>query len=158
VNWDLNGEIGIMSGPLKGGRAWRWFLAAGAMYLAILAVTWAPAKGPNTIDLVPFQNEVRAIRAWQPGHLAWRTFSELALNVLLLVPFALLLARAFQLSSGPCGFVRPTLLLGCMGSVLIEVGQLFVPGRTTSITDVLANSAGVIIAVKIMCHGGAGRA
>jgi VanZ family protein len=54
--------------------------------------------------------------------------------------------------------VRPTLLLGCMGSVLIEVGQLFVPGRTTSITDVLANSAGVIIAVKIMCHRGAGRA
>jgi VanZ family protein len=44
-----------------------------------------------------------------------------------------------------------------MGSMLIEVGQLFVPGRTTSITDVLANSAGVVIAAKIMSHRNAGR-
>jgi glycopeptide antibiotics resistance protein len=127
------------------------------MYLAILAVTWAPVKEPNTIDLVPFRNEVGAIIADQHGHLAWRAFSELALNVLLLVPFALLLARAFQLSRGPRRFVRPTVLLGCMGSMLIEVGQLFVPGRTTSITDVLANSAGVVIAAKIMSHRNAGR-
>jgi glycopeptide antibiotics resistance protein len=127
------------------------------MYLAILAVTWAPVNEPNTVDLVPFRNEVRAIRAWQHGHLAWRAFSELALNVLLLVPFALLLARAFQLSRGPRRFVRPTVLLGCMGTMLIEVGQLFVPGRTTSITDVLANSAGVVIAVKIMSRRNAGR-
>ena len=146
-----------MSGPLKDGRAWSWFLCAAAMYLAILAVTWAPDKGPNTVDLVPFRNEVRAIGAWQRGHLARRAFSELALNVLLLVPFALLLARAFQLSRRPRRFVRPTVLLGCMGSMLIEVGQLFVPGRTTSITDVLANSAGVVIAVKIMSHRNAGR-
>jgi glycopeptide antibiotics resistance protein len=141
-----------MSGPLKGGRAWWWFLGAAAVYLVILAVTWAPAKGPNTIDLVPFRDEVRAISAWQHGHLVRRVFSELALNVLLLVPFALLLARAFQLSRGPHRFVRPTVLLGCTGTVLIEVGQLFVPGRTTSITDVLANSAGVVIAIKIMSH------
>jgi glycopeptide antibiotics resistance protein len=146
-----------MSGPLKDGRSWSWFLCAAAMYLAILAVTWAPDKGPNTVDLVPFRNEVRAIGAWQRGHLARRAFSELALNVLLLVPFALLLARAFQLSRGPRRFVRPTVLLGCMGSMLIEVGQLFVPGRTTSITDVLANSAGVVIVVTIMSHRNAGR-
>jgi hypothetical protein len=82
-----------MSGALQGGRAWWWFLYAAAMYLAVLAVTWAPDKGSNTIDLVPFRDEVRAIRAWQHGHLARRVFSELALNVLLLVPFALLLAR-----------------------------------------------------------------
>ena len=44
--------------------------------------------------------------------------------------------------------VRPTVLLGCVGSMLIEVGQLFVPGRTTSITDVLANSA-----VCVHCWG-----
>ena len=146
-----------MSGALKGGRAWWWFLGAAAMYLAVLAVTWAPGKGPNTIDLVPFRDEVRAVSAWQHGHLARRVFSELALNVLLLVPFALLLARAFQLLRGPRRFVRPTVLLGCMGSILIEVGQLFVPGRTTSITDVLANGAGVVIAVKIMSHRNAGR-
>jgi glycopeptide antibiotics resistance protein len=146
-----------MSGPLKRGRAWCWFLGAGAIYLATLAVTWAPAKGPNTIDLVPFWGQVRAIAAWQPGHLARGAFSELGLNVLLLVPFTLALARAFQLSRGPRGFMRPTVLLGCAGSVLIEVGQLFVPGRTTSITDVLVNSAGVVIAVKLMSHGNARR-
>ena len=146
-----------MSGARKGGRAWCWFLGAAAMYLAILAVTWAPDKGPNTIDLVPFRNAVRAISAGQHGHLARRVFSELALNVLLLVPFALLLARAFQLWRGPRRFVLPTVVLGCMGSMLIEVGQLFVPGRTTSITDVLANSAGVVIAVAIMTHGNARR-
>ena len=146
-----------MSGPLKGGRARWWFLCAAAMYLAVLAVTWAPDKGPNTIDLVPFRNAVRAISAEQHGHLARRVFSELALNVLLLVPFALLLARAFQLWRGPRRFVLPTVVLGCMGSMVIEVGQLFVPGRTTSITDVLANSAGVVIAVKIMSHRNAGR-
>jgi glycopeptide antibiotics resistance protein len=157
VDSDLNAEVGFVSGPLKGGRAWWWFLGAAAVYLVILAVTWAPAKGPNTIDLVPFRDEVRAISAWQHGHLARRVFSELALNVLLLVPFALLLARAFQLSRGPRRFVRPTVLLGSMGSMLIEVGQLFVPGRTTSITDVLANSAGVVIAVAIMSHWHAGR-
>jgi glycopeptide antibiotics resistance protein len=120
-------------------------------------VTWAPDKGSNTIDLVPFRDEVRAISAWQHGHLARRVFSELALNVLLLVPFTLLLARAFQLSRGSRGFVRLTVLLGCMGSVLIEVGQLFVPGRTTSLTDALANSVGVVIAVKIMSRRNAGR-
>src|SRR2546423_14081211 len=86
-----------MSGPLKDGRAWCWFLGAGAIYLAILAVTWAPAKGPNTIEFVPFWGQVRAIRAWQHGHLARGAFSELGLNVLLLVPFALALARVSTL-------------------------------------------------------------
>src|SRR5918912_2994880 len=127
VDSDLNEEVGIMSRPLKGGHAWCWFLAAAVVYLVILAVTWAPAKGPNTIDLVPFRDEIRAVSAWQHGHLARRVFSELALNVLLLVPFALILARAFQLWRGPRRFVRPTVVLGCMGSMVIEVGQLFVP-------------------------------
>jgi hypothetical protein len=65
-----------MPGPLQGGRAWCWFLCAAAMYLAILAVTWASDKGPNTIDLVPFRSQVRAIREGQHGHLAWRALRK----------------------------------------------------------------------------------
>jgi glycopeptide antibiotics resistance protein len=57
----------------------------------------APAKGPNTIDLVPFWGQVRAIGAWQHGYVARGAFSELGLNVLLLVPFALALARVSTL-------------------------------------------------------------
>jgi len=81
-------------------------------------------------------------------------FVDLVVNVLLFMPLTVVLARGFQLARGPGAFARPTIVRGCVGSLVIEIGQLFRPSRTTDITDVLLNSLGVIIVVRLFARWG----
>ena len=135
-------------------RAARWFAGAGAIYAGMLAATWAPQRGRGGINLVPFVSHVKGIVAWVQGKGAPWLLVDLVVNVLLFMPLTVVLARGFQLARGLRAFARPTIALGCVGSLVIEVGQLFRPSRTTDITDVLLNSLGVILAVKIFARWG----
>ena len=135
-------------------RAVRWFAGAGAIYVGMLVATWAPQRGRGGINLVPFVSHIRGIVAWVQGKGAPSLFVDLVVNVLLFMPLTVALARGFQLARGLGAFARPTIVLGYLGSLVIEVGQLFRPSRTTDITDFLLNSLGVILVVRLFARWG----
>lgn len=129
--------------------AWPWFVGAGAVYAGTLVGTWWPTEGTGTPNLVPFRPHLRVIRRGTCTPEAVGAWRDLAINVVLLMPAALLLARAARRAWGD-GFVVPTMVIGCTGSVVIEVGQLAIPGRVPDATDVLLNSLGVGISVALV--------
>jgi VanZ family protein len=65
------------------------------------------------------------------------------------MPAAFLLAQGFRRTRGARGSVVRTVVIGCAGSVVIEVGQVFIPGRVRDTTDVLLNSLGVAISSAV---------
>jgi len=135
-------------------RATRWFAGAGIIYAGMLAATWAPQRGRGGINLVPFVSHIRGIVAWVQGKGSPSLFVDFVVNVLLFMPLTVVLARGFHLARGLGAFARPTIVLGCLGSLVIEVGQLFRPSRTTDITDFLLNSLGVILVVRLFARWG----
>jgi len=90
---------------------------------------------PELINLVPFSNEIDIV--------------AYALNVVLFVPFGLLLPMIWQ----NMGKLR-SVLLGAFGfTLLIEVSQLL-NFRSTDIDDVILNLAGMTLGF-LVCHIGA---
>jgi glycopeptide antibiotics resistance protein len=139
-----------MTGAGPHERAWPWFLGAGAVYLGTLVGTWWPRVGPTGVNLIPFRPHLQALRrgAWTPE--ARRAGCDLAINVVLLMPAAFLLAQGFRRTRGARGCVGPTVALGCLGSVVIEGGQVCIPGRVPDATDVVLNSLGVGISSALV--------
>jgi len=133
-------------------RATRWFAGAGTIYAGMLVATWAPQRGRGGINLVPFVSHIRGIVAWVQGKGSPSLFVDFVVNVLLFMPLTVVLARGFQLARGLGAFARPTIVLGSLGSLVIEVGQFFRPSRMTDITDFLLNSLGVILVVRLFAR------
>ena len=144
--------MGHYSDGVSGARARRWFLGAVVVYAATLTATWTPfpGKGRGGINVIPFVEQARGINAWLRGKGSPWALVDLGVNVVLLVPFTVALARGCQVTRGPRRFAGPTALLGCGASVLIEVGQLFIRSRATDVTDLILNSAGVLLTVQFM--------
>lgn len=108
-------------------------IALSCSLVAILALTLVPTPGANKHQLVPL---VHIIGLRPP------TETDVLLNV---VGNALLF---LPLGAGLCllGFrVRTTVLLAFSLSALVEITQLFVPGRTTAVDDVLLNTLGALL-------------
>ena len=103
--------------------------------LAIAAATLTPGSGPPS-------------RAFDTC--LWcgdRVGLDFFYNVLLFVPLALALRRTGVER-------RPVLALGVALSVLVEVLQLgIIPGRYSSLRDILANSLGAVFGVLLAEHG-----
>lgn len=121
-------------------------------YLGTLAGTWWPRPGAGTPNLVPFRPHIRDLRR------GWRTLearaalTDLGINAVLLVPTALLLARGLSRVHGRPGGAVLAAALGCTGSIMIEVGQFFIPGRVPDTTDVVLNSLGVCGSITLLAR------
>ncbi len=101
---------------------------------AILALILVPAPGANELQLVPLVHIIGGER------LSTQTdvLMNLVGNALLFLP----------LGAGLCllGFrIRTTLAIALSLSLLVEIAQLLVPGRTTSVDDVLLNTLGALV-------------
>ena len=92
----------------------------------------------GAITLAPFQFAVPASyhASWMVLDEGW--VSDLLLNVVLFLPLGFLLRR----TSSAIGGVRRVLLTGVLLSAAIEIAQLFLEPRFSSVSDVLANSLG----------------
>lgn len=103
---------------------------------------------------LPFDMDWRqARRKWQqvaspplvPNDLS---LPDILSNILLFVPFGLLLGSYWNFSRsslmGATSTVALTVAAGAGFSALLELWQLFLPSRTTSLVDVMANSAGAL--------------
>jgi len=124
------------------------FTAAGGVFVGF--AIWG--------SLFPFQFEPRTWDdvarlfwlPWELGPSTW-SFSDLASNVLLFIPIGLLLTAALDEAGG--GSTHPLIVPGiviggaAMLSASLEIGQAFIPYRTSSFVDVLAESAGAAVGV-----------
>jgi len=127
-----------------------WFLLAGAIYAVILVGALAPDGHAGGIDLVPLVRQFKEIAGWLRGRDSPSVMEDIAINLLLLIPFAVPLSRGFQLLRGPRRFALPSLLIGSAASVVIEFCQLFAPSRVTDTSDIILNSLGVALTVWFM--------
>jgi VanZ family protein len=118
--WHLGGDVALV-------------LALGA----ILVVTMRPVDAGNDLELVPFDELVGAGVHGDASAAREAVVGALG-NALLFIPLGLVLAlRGSTLSR------TATLALLVSGS--IELVQLFVAGRTTSVDDVLFNVIGAVL-------------
>lgn len=124
-----------------------------AVYLVALALI---AYWPSTVD-GGVDDRIYAVIDWCARNgLGFVTYDriERVANVLLFVPFGLLLAGLL-----PRGRRAWAILIAIGVSVVIEVGQLlFLPSRYPSVTDIVTNSLGATIGVVIVLLAGAARA
>jgi glycopeptide antibiotics resistance protein len=116
----------------------------------------------NELNIRPFINKaqplrnlespVRAVRRSAQGYL----FIDVLGNVAVFIPFGAAVAAATLLSSAPRrrgSFWRWWLkvtLAGLTLSLVIELGQLAIPGRVTDIDDVILNMLGAATGALIM--------
>ena len=102
----------------------RLLAAAYAIYLAVVAyLVWSPSPSAVPDTTRPF---------------------EVALNVLMMVPFGLLGAFLFDRWS-----VRFWAATGLGATLLIEGVQLFLPTRMAEVSDVLANTTGAVVGLLL---------
>ena len=113
-------------------------LALIASVAAIIAVTFVPTHGGIDFQLTPL---AEVIAAFTPP-LQRSDLLEVAGNVFLFAPLgAVLFLRGLPLTEAA--------LAGVVFSIGIEVAQLLVPGRTTSVDDVLLNALGAVLGYSL---------
>ena len=111
-------------------------LAVAAVVLFILALTITPNGGPKDVQLRPFAAIGRAFT--DPADRS--NLANVPANILLFLPFGAVLAfagvRAWR-----------AVLVGAAFSATIEIVQLAIPGRFTSVDDVILNTTGTVLGV-----------
>lgn len=128
-----------------------WLITATLSYLVIAALALMPiGKRSRTDNLVPFVRHLAGIAAWLRGEQRPWALTDMILNSLLFIPIGLVLALGLRALLGPRRFVVPALLLGCGGSLLIEVVQLAIPSRVADSTDLILNCLGVALSVWLV--------
>jgi VanZ like family len=109
-------------------------IALSCSLAAILALTLVPASGANERELVPLVHIIGGLRPPTETDVLLNVVG----NVLLFLP----------LGAGLCLLglrVRATILIAFSLSAFVEITQLFVPGRTTSVDDLLLNTLGALL-------------
>lgn len=129
--------------------AWLTPPRAGALLTAYLGALALIAFWPRKVDsafISPFRRVV--LHFGGDAALFWNIYNvvEVTANVLLFVPIGLLATRLLR----GRGAGLKIALLGLAASTAIEVGQgLFLGGRTSSITDIVANGLGAALGALV---------
>ncbi|MCZ2402927.1 VanZ family protein [Paenarthrobacter sp. Z7-10] len=124
----------------------RWILALLALYLLVLALI---AFWPTPVDR-PIDVQLNIVLTYLQTHDAptWinYAFVESAANVVLFVPFGLLMAAAVPLRRWWLA-----ILVGVGASVCIELGQLlFLSERYATVKDVEVNTLGAVLGTLVV--------
>jgi VanZ family protein len=124
--------MGIMRRVSLGG-----FLPVVAMALFVLYGSLFPFSGWSW----PGGGTVQSIEGGWPRYISR---SDVVTNFLLYVPLGFLAARALRGRLGLWASAAGAVLMGAALSGSLELLQLFLPGRVTSLLDVMLNSAGTL--------------
>lgn len=122
----------------------RVLLSAFALTLAFIVLL--PSDGNYALGLLQrFSGFVASY-----GLPYWLVFytAEFAANILLFVPFGVLFPIA--LGKVSTRVLRLTVLAGLVLSIAIELAQLMIPGRVSSIMDLIANTLGALAGVLLV--------
>jgi VanZ family protein len=77
------------------------------------------------------------------------TWQDACFNVLAYLPLGFLLALSPEHKAWPWARVLLPLILGCLLSATLEAVQTFLPGRVSSGTDLIFNTAGTLIGITL---------
>lgn len=131
---------------VSGGGRFAAFCLLLLFLVALALIVFLPAEGHQSLQLVGKLARVAEMFGvpYRPAF----TVIEFSLNIVLFVPFGLLFPLVM-------GSVHPAMLcatvaLGAVGSVVIEMLQLDIPGRVTASSDVVANTLGTLCGVLIL--------
>jgi glycopeptide antibiotics resistance protein len=116
-------------------RPTRHRIVLAAVVVGILAFTMPPGGGENEIQQLPF-GEISSV-VTHPGNIG-DTLDVLG-NVLLFLPLGAALAYATGLT------LRRATVAGALFSACIEMVQLVIPGRWTSVDDFMLNTCGTAL-------------
>jgi VanZ family protein len=111
-------------------------LAVVASILPVLVITLTPMGDRPPLPFSPVIGEGR------------RWLADGLLNLLLFVPFGFAV-------SWNCRSVLKTAALGLLLSTAIEIAQLWIPGRDSSLSDILFNTAGSLVGALLAQNPGA---
>jgi glycopeptide antibiotics resistance protein len=114
----------------------RALLAPAGSLILIAAVTLTPQPGRHEVHLGPL-TDIVALGSGDP-----EAIIGVVANVLLFTP----LGAALRLAGVGRWW---TILIGLIASTVVEVGQLAIAGRTTSVDDVLLNVIGVVVGLVL---------
>jgi VanZ family protein len=101
---------------------------------AIFAVTLVPHPGPNQLQLLPLAHTIRGLVPRVKSSTVINVVGNVALFLPLGATLCLLGLRR-----------REAVRAGFVLSAMIEITQLFIPGRTTAVDDVLSNTLGALL-------------
>ncbi|ANJ26278.1 VanZ family protein [Agromyces aureus] len=124
-------------------------VAATAYAAALAVVLFWPAHIDGDGGFIRFDPLLRALAAF--GIPAWASYAfvEFAFNAVLFVPLGMLLAAASQRSA--VRRIAVAVVAGLVVSCLAELVQhVFLPGRTTDLRDVLANTLGAGLGAAVV--------
>lgn len=119
----------------------RWLLAPYA--IAVLLLTWLPAEEAGKVTGI-VAVLARLVAAWGAPFEAAYTVLEFAANIALFVPLGVLLVAGWQRI--PAGVI---VTVGCAASTVIELVQLALPSRYSTLSDVIANTLGTAVGLVI---------
>ena len=121
---------------------WRAATVAYLAALAWLVLTPAQLAGQATGIVNVFAHALEALGV--PAHIGYPVLEFLA-NVVLFMPFGAAAVLALPLRAPGAASTALVIGTGALASVAIECAQLFVPGRVSTISDVLANTLGTAL-------------
>ncbi len=137
--------------PLPNRRFYGW-LALGFLAF-VLYGSWVPFH----FNPLPLQEAVARFQTVLAGPVRIGSRSDWAANILLMIPPAFCLLGALGADRPGAGWLGDAVLALplCVGvSVTAEFGQLFLPGRVSSINDIVAQAVGAVVGALLWGLGG----
>jgi len=115
--------------------------------IAVLLLTWLPAEDAGKVTGI-VATLARLVATWGvPVETAYAVF-EFAANIALFVPLGVLLAVGWRRM--PAWAI---VAVGCAASTIIELVQLAIPSRYSTLSDVIANTLGTAVGLVIVRAG-----
>lgn len=111
--------------------------------IAVLLLTWLPADEAGKVTGV-VAVLARLVATWGVPVAAAYTVFEFAANIALFVPLGLLLAVGWRRMPAVA-----IVAAGCAASTIIELVQLTMPSRYSTLSDVIANTLGTAVGLVI---------
>jgi len=119
----------------------------------------AAATGPNLVIPKAFTIlEKKFLEPPWPATLSWSYFQDVVLNVMGFIPLGFCFCVFLKARRLPLRISAPwaTIILGAVLSLTIEMLQVFLPTRDSSLTDLISNTFGTVVGVAL-CQLSAGR-
>lgn len=134
----------------------------GRVYLILLAIYFSlivyGSLVPLEFSYIPFEQAIRKFRGIRYLHLGIQSRSDLAANFLLFIPLTFMAMGALTRENRRRGRILiglATAFAAAMLSSAVEFTQIYLPARTVSQNDILAETIGGIAGILLwFCFGG----
>ncbi|RME47290.1 MAG: VanZ family protein [Caldilineae bacterium] len=142
--------------PVRRAVRWRWLLLAALIGAGIVWMTLQPGYGDerDALNLIPFDRHGPALACFIRAcsnfrQIFWLVIVDVVGNVAVFVPFGFAMSAALPLAATTRRGANLIVLSGFLLSLLVEVGQLGIPTRTTDVDDLLFNTTGTVIGLAL---------